>query len=141
MDKFIHIKSDKFLPLPDEEKEMVNEGMYGKALAIFLQEELKKLGYNAPFYCCEDWGWWIELKDFPFTFGVCIYSSDKKEELMEYALADGVLTKKKWSWKKFGFIETLSYSEKLFNDLQTIVENNDGIELIGISEDFPIDKP
>jgi hypothetical protein len=140
MDKFIHIKSDRFLPLPDEENEMVNEGMYGKALSVFLQEQLKKLGYDAPFYCCEDWGWWIELKGFPFTFGVCIYSSDRNEEIMEYAVTDGALTKKKWSWKKFGFIETEFYSEKLFHDLQAIVEKNDGMEMIGISDDFPIDK-
>jgi len=140
MDKFIHIRSNRFLPLPDEEVEMVNEGMYGKALAIFLQEELQKLRYDVPFYCCEDWGWWIELIGFPFTFGVCIYSGNRNEESMEYALADGALSNKKWSWRKFRFIETQSHSDELFRDLQKIIENNDGIEMIGISEDFPIEK-
>ena len=33
MDRFIHVRSKKFPILPGEKEELVNEGMYGKALA------------------------------------------------------------------------------------------------------------
>jgi hypothetical protein len=140
MEKFIHIRSDRFLPLPGEEEEMVNEGMYGKALALFLREALEKRGYEAPFHCAEDWGWWVELKGFPFAFGVCIYSGDGNAEVMEYALADGAVADRKWSWRKFAFIETRSHAETLIRDLLSIVEDHDGMVLIGVSEAFPIEK-
>ncbi len=38
--------------LPGEERDMVNEGMVGKALALHLQERLQRSGYDAPFICC-----------------------------------------------------------------------------------------
>ena len=39
---FIHIKSSKFPILPGEEDELVNEGTYGKALALYIESELKR---------------------------------------------------------------------------------------------------
>jgi hypothetical protein len=51
------IRSSKFPILPSEKEELVNEGMYGKALAVFLQAQRTDRGYDAPFVCCEDWGW------------------------------------------------------------------------------------
>ena len=56
-EKFIQIRSSKFPILPGEKEELVNEGMYGKALAQYLQAKLTGRGYEAPFVCCEDWGW------------------------------------------------------------------------------------
>jgi len=64
MDKFIHIRSTKFPILPGEKEELVNEGMYGKALAQYLQGKLKDRGYDAPFICCEDYGF-VFSKIFP----------------------------------------------------------------------------
>jgi hypothetical protein len=57
MGKFIHIRSSKFPILPGEKEELVNNGMYGKALAEYLQAKLRNRGYDAPFVCCEDWSW------------------------------------------------------------------------------------
>ncbi|MEO8271005.1 MAG: hypothetical protein ABI557_14880, partial [Aureliella sp.] len=74
MGKFIHIKSAKFPILPGEKEELVNEGMYGKALSKYLQVKLTDRDYDVPFVCSEDWGWWLELKTAPFAFGVCIQS-------------------------------------------------------------------
>ena len=36
MSTFIHIRSDKFPALPGEDDEIVNDGMYGKALVLTL---------------------------------------------------------------------------------------------------------
>ena len=44
MSKFIHIRSAKFPVLPGEREELVNEGTYGKALAIYLA---RKAGSSA----------------------------------------------------------------------------------------------
>lgn len=70
LNPFIHIQSAKFKILPGEEEEFVNEGTYGKSLAEYLQAQLTQYGYDVPFFCCEDWGWWIELKGQPFVLGL-----------------------------------------------------------------------
>src|SRR5690606_37710280 len=87
MSKFIHIRSDKFPVLPGEEDEVVNEGMYGKALALYLQSKLTERGYKAGFVVAEDWGWWVDIDGPPFTFGVCIYASP--DGTNEYVCTDG----------------------------------------------------
>jgi len=83
MNKFIHIRSAKFPVLLGEKEELVNEGMYGKALAEYLQAKLRDRGYDAPFICCEDWGWWVELRA-PFTFGVCISAGLKETDRLTF---------------------------------------------------------
>ena len=57
-------RSDDF---PYIEDECINPHLYGENLAIFLTEELVKLGYEIKDYYSEDVGWEIELKnqDFP----------------------------------------------------------------------------
>ena len=47
MGKFIHIRSAKFPILPGEKEELVNEGMYGRALAEYLQARVRDRGYEA----------------------------------------------------------------------------------------------
>ena len=56
MDEFIHIRSRKFPVLPGEREELINDGLYGRAVAQYLQAKLGERGYDAPFFCCEDWG-------------------------------------------------------------------------------------
>ena len=92
---FIQIKASKFPVLPGEREELVNDGMYGKALAQYLQAKLVDLGYNAPFICCEDWGWWVELRGAPFVFGVCIYSRVGEDGPVDFVCtAGGIWTTK-----------------------------------------------
>jgi hypothetical protein len=134
---FIHIRSSKFPILPDEKEEIVNEGTYGKALAQYLQIKLKDRGYDVPFICCEDWGWWVELKSVPFTFGVCIYSGPEKDGPIEFVCTDGARGEKKWNWKKFRFIDTRPWVKKLREDLMTIFQTDKDIEIIGTFDEFP----
>ncbi len=51
----------RFGILPGEREELVNDGMWGKALAVYLQEKLRERGWDVPLVCCEDWGWWVEV--------------------------------------------------------------------------------
>jgi hypothetical protein len=137
MDKFIHIRSPKFAILPGEKEELVNEGMYGKALAQYLQGKLKERGYDAPFFCCEDWGWWVELKGTPFVFGVCIYCGPERDRLLDLFCTDGATRPKQWSWRKFRFVDTTVWSAKLYEDLISIFQSDLEVEVIGTDLDSP----
>jgi len=136
MSKFIHIRSSKFPVLPGEKEELVNDGMYGKALAEYLQAKLTERGYLAPFVCCEDWGWWVQLKSAPFSFGVCIYSGPE-EGPVEFVCTDGATGPRKWSWKRFRFVDTTPWVQKLHDDLLAIFRADGDVEILGISDEFP----
>ena len=98
---FIHIKSTKFPVLPGEDGELVNEGTYGKALAQYLEMRLKERSYPVSFICCEDWGWWIEIKGLPFVTGVCIYATGNLPDTNELCVAVDSAPGKRWSWSRF----------------------------------------
>jgi hypothetical protein len=137
VDRFIHIRSAKFPILPGEKDELVNEGMYGKALAEYLQSKLRERGYIAPFTCCEDWGWWVELKTAPFTFGVCIYCGPERNGPLDFFCTDGATAVKKWSWRKFQFVDTIPYAQKLHDDLVSIFRTDPDVEVLATDLDSP----
>jgi hypothetical protein len=137
MSKFIHIRSSKFPILPGEREELVNEGMFGKALAEYVRLNLIKLGYDAPFVCSEDWGWWVEIKGAPSAFGACIYSGPEESGPIEFACSDGAASVKKWSWRQFKFIDVTPWIEKLHDDLIAIFRADNEIEVVCVSDDLP----
>jgi hypothetical protein len=136
--KFIHIRSTKFPILPDEEEELVNAGTYGKALSLHLQAELVNRGYESPFVCCEDWGWWVELRGAPFAFGVCVYSRQVENEPIEFACTDGAAGRRTWSWKRLRFVDTTQWSTRLHEDLMAIFQADEEVNVVNVSEDFPL---
>lgn len=137
MDKFIHIRSTKFPILPGEKEELVNEGMYGKALAEYLQAKLRDRGYDAPFVSCEDWGWWVELKTAPFTFGVCIYCGPERDGPLDLFCTDGAAGRRQWCWRRFRFVETTPWVEKLHEDLVSIFRSDPDVQILSTSLDSP----
>ncbi|MCA3174187.1 MAG: hypothetical protein ING36_01405 [Burkholderiales bacterium] len=136
MNKYIHLRSKKFPILPEEEDELVNPGMYGKALALYLQDQLKNRGYDASFICCEDWGWWIELKA-PFRFGVCIYCGPVSSDILDLYCTDGAISKKAWSWRKFRFFDTSPWVEKLHEDMASIFQSDPDIQVLSTCLEEP----
>lgn len=138
MGNFIHIRSAKFPILPGEKEELVNVGMYGKSLAQYLQAKLSDRGYDAPFVCCEDWGWWVELKGAPFKFGVCIYSGAEAEGPVDFVCTDGAPGPRKWSWRGFRFVDTSPWVEKLHEDLMSVFQADQGVQIVGVTEEFPL---
>lgn len=137
MNQFIHVRSAKFPILPGEKEELVNEGMYGKALAEYLQGKLRERGYDAPFVCCEDWGWWVELKNFPFTFGVCIYCGPETDGMLDLFCTDGASAPKMWNWRKFRFVDTTAYAKKLHEDLVSILRADPEVQVLSTTLDSP----
>ncbi len=136
--RFVHIRSSKFSILPDEDTELVNEGTYGKALAQYLQQRLDELGYETPFVCCEDWGWWVEIKGQPFTLGLCIYGMETADDSLDLCFQVSAAPERRWSWTQLKFIDRAPRVEQLNHDLKDIVESDSAIEVLGYTEAFPI---
>jgi hypothetical protein len=135
--KFIHIRSSKFPILSGEDDEIVNEGMYGKALAEYLQVQLGAKSYEVPFHSAEDWGWWVELAGEPFKFGVCIHSAAPYGKGDEFVCTEGSLKPRHWRWSKFRFVDKTDAAEKLERELIEIFESDNDIRIIGITDEFP----
>ena len=135
---FIHVRSAKFPILEGEEEELVNPGTYGKALAIYLQDRLRSIGYAVPDFNCEDWGWWVEIEGPPFSFGVCINCGPGSDGSPEYACTVGLTGSKVWSWKKFKQIDASPWSDKLHDDLLAVFNSDPDIEVLGVGEVCPV---
>ena len=137
-DTCIEIHTKKFPVLEGENEELVNEGMYGKALCKYIENELPKKGLAVPMYVCEDWGWWIEVKDKEFVLGLQIYSDSEPDENPEkYAIMSSIRKQNKWSWKKFRNENVTSQVTKIMNTLDSIFTADPEIEFVKRHDDFP----
>lgn len=135
----LHLKTAKFPVMDGEEEEMVNEGLYGKAISLHLKETLSGVGYHVPFVCCEDWGWWVEIKGFPFAIGLCVYCFENEPgTLAEYAIMSSVTGEQKWSWKRFRRVRTTEMVGKLMDDVESIMKNDKDVQVIGRVDEFPL---
>jgi hypothetical protein len=138
MDRFIQIRSAKFPIVQSEEEELVNEGTYGKALAEYVRRKLTDRGYVSPFVCCEDWGWWVELSGALFVSGVCIYSKPRDGQLVDFVCACEPSEGRKWSWRKFRFVDTSLWAVKLHNDLLEVFQADEDVQIVGVYNEFTI---
>ncbi|GAA5496401.1 hypothetical protein SAMN02745181_0296 [Rubritalea squalenifaciens DSM 18772] len=135
---FIHIHSRKFPIQPEEADESVNEGIYGKALADYLAEQLRTRGYQVPFTCGEDWGWWVEILGQPYSLGCCVYGASDADENPELCVKISRDPERKWSILKFRMIDTHARVGKLQEDLKAIFTADPDVKMIGLSEEFPL---
>ena len=134
----IAIETTKFPILEGEEEEMVNEGMYGKALCEYLKKSLPATGIEVPLFICEDWGWWVEIKDKGFNMGLCVYSDpDAKEDPQKYAIISSIDKPKKWSWKKFKRIDISQNVSKVLNTVEKIFREDNEIKKITRHNGYP----
>lgn len=138
MGPFIRVRSPKFAILPGEANVLVNEGVYGKALAEYLTGKLRQRGYDAPFACCEDWGWWVELAGFPFVFGVCIYGRERASGQLDLYVTDGAVSARPWSWRRFRFVDTEAAVSQLHADLIAIFRADRDVQLLSTDSDAPL---
>ena len=135
---WVTIDTNKFPILEGEDEELVNEGMYGKALCQYLEKKLPSTGVEIPFFLCEDWGWWIEVKDKEFKMGLCIYSDPDAETSPEkYAISSSITNKKKWLWTKFKRIDVSESVLKVINSVETILKNDPEINNVTRHDSYP----
>ena len=137
MARFILIRSSKFPVLEGEESELVNPGTYGKAFALYLQSILVAKGYEIPLVCCEDWGWWVELKLEHMTIGLCCYREHDENTECRFVCSTSPENNRVWSWRKFCTIDLTSELDRLVDDLTTAFQSDDQIELLSLSDEFP----
>ncbi|MGH1543809.1 MAG: hypothetical protein ACRBHB_25645 [Arenicella sp.] len=134
----IQFESHKFPILAGEDEEIVNENMYGKALCQYLESHLPDNGVEVPFYCAEDWGWWLEVIDEGFNMGLCIYSDpDATGNPEKYAIMPSIHNGKKWSWSKFRKIDVSSDVLKIMTTLDSIFSKDNGINKVTRHDDYP----
>lgn len=137
--RFIHIRSGKFPVLPGEDAELVNEGTYGKSLAQYLEARLKERAYEIPFHCCEDWGWWVAVEGQSFGLGVCVYGASDLPRSHELCVRISESPRRRWSWARFGFIDTAPRVTALFNDLADIFASDKEVQILGYPQAYPLD--
>ena len=132
------IETDKFPILPGEEDEVVNEGMYGKALCLYLEENLPLFGLDVNFYCAEDWGWWVDVTEQDFTMGLLIYAHTAiGEDPWEYIIGSSVTEKMKWSWKKFRKEDISKKVYSCLNKVEKTLNHDEDISSIERYNEFP----
>lgn len=142
----IVINTKKFPVLAGEKEEIVNEGMYGKALCKYLERFLPQSGIDVPFYCNEDWGWWLEAKHNDFILPLLIYSSPNfsnpalvpsDENPGKYVIISSIENKKKWYWSKFKKIDVSEKVLYILDTVESIFREDSEIESVERLDDYP----
>lgn len=132
------IETQKFPVLEGEEEEIVNEGMYGKALCMYLETELPLAGINVPFFCNEDWGWWLETERNGFKMALCIYSDPEANPNPErYALLPSIKNPRRWSWSKFKSIDVSQDVLIVVAEVEKVFKKDNEIREVTRHDDYP----
>jgi hypothetical protein len=100
----LEFKSSAFAVIPGED-ENTNPGVYGKALAQWLAEQLKAKGLPAGEVIAEDFGWCVPVESAPHSAYVSCASADENDK----------------SWRVFVFVEGGLVSRLLGKDKSTEV--------------------
>ncbi|MDA7503732.1 hypothetical protein N8553_01975 [bacterium] len=159
---FIEIDAPHLCVMENEAEELCNDGIYGKALAEFLQAQLSKHGYRSEWIVCEDWGWCVPAEVDGFNMFICVYGFTKNDDETAKAiyakhgseptdvksepagiplsLCVTVSTQpgKHFDWRRLRRIDRSDMITKLNNDLIKIFEEDSNIRLIQCCEGFPI---
>lgn len=132
------IETKKFPILAGEDDDLVNERMYGKALCKYLESILPGVGINVPFFCSEDWGWWLELEHNGFKMGLCIYSDpDARGDPERYALLPSIEKAKKWSWLQFRKVDVSKDVIDLIAIVERVLTNDKEITAVTRHNEYP----
>jgi len=132
------ISTKKFPVLEGEKDEIVNPGMYGKALCKYLEVELPRVGVNVPFFCNEDWGWWLEVERSGFKMALCIYSEPGADPNPErYALLPSIQVAKILSWSKFKTIDMAQGVLGVIGAVEEVFKNDSDIQSVTRHDDYP----
>jgi hypothetical protein len=84
----LHFESSAF-PVATNEDTETNPGIHGKSLAMWLSEELRKVGRPAGSVFAEDFGWCVPIESSPHKLYVTCSSGGKANEWQVFAFAEG----------------------------------------------------
>lgn len=135
-----HIRSAKFPVLQEDHDECCNPGTYGKSLVDYLQTRLEAQGYEIPFSVAEDFGWWIEIKtQLLAPTHIALRRSHEDSGVADFAVVVDD-SPRKWSWKRFRFVDLSAFQEKLASDVHEILTSDTDIEFIADNFENYYDK-
>jgi len=81
------LESSAFAPIPGEDRE-TNPGIFGKALALWLAEQLKTAGFTPGDAFAEDFGWCVPVQSKGHALYVaCANSDGSSDQWMVFAFA------------------------------------------------------
>jgi hypothetical protein len=133
------IETTKFPALEGEENEMVNEGMYGKAICLYLKKELPKYNIRVPSFCCEDWGWWVDLNTNEIKMGLCVYSDPESgDSPTRYAIMSSITVGKRWVWSKFKRIDVSQDVLRIMDAVEKLFNEDSEITKVSRHDDYPL---
>ena len=139
-EEYIHIQTTRFLVEPNEDAEIVNEGMYGAALSTYLEEELKKGGYIGR-AVGEDFGYWLgfsRAEDPKASLEMAVYCpSRKNQNPMEYVVLVMTHKTKRWVWSKFKYVSFEPLVLQFQQDVKAILKAAPETKIFSISDDMP----
>jgi hypothetical protein len=85
----LEFDSSAFAVIPGEDEE-TNPGIYGKALAQWLAEQLAAAGFSPQAVIAEDFGWCVPLESTPHSLNVaCASTGEKPGEWRVFAFVEG----------------------------------------------------
>ena len=161
--QFIEIDAPHLCVLEGESEELCNDGIYGKALAEYLQSHLSWIGYSVPWVVCEDWGWYVPAEIDGFRIAICVYGfprQDDKTANANYAEYGGppkelysvpvgsplslcvtvdTQPRRYWDWRRFRRIDRSDVVAKLNQDLIAIFDSDSQITIVRLTAQFPLD--
>lgn len=135
---FFHVRSEKFTILPNEDDEILNEGIYGKSLCLYLRKNLSERGWSTDFLGCEDWGWALEIVAAPLRFNLCVYGIEMKTGGLDLCVTIEAMRDRKWSWRRFRFVDTTEVVDRMTTELNAIFSEDPDVQLLGTTQDFPL---
>jgi hypothetical protein len=85
----LEFESAAFEVIPGEDEE-TNPGIYGKALAQWLVEQLRAAGFSPGEVIAEDFGWCVPVKSEPHSLYVaCASTGERLNQWRVFAFAEG----------------------------------------------------
>lgn len=124
---FIHLRSPKFPLLPGEEEELINEGMFGQALALYLCENLPPSGWKVSEPVAEDWGWWLGASNGGKALDLCLRGEGDGSGIPELAV-----------WVGTPKAKNPDAVTQLHADLLALLSADPGVEILSVSEAYPL---
>ena len=126
----LEFESSAFAVIPGEDEE-TNPGIYGKALALWLAEQLRAAGFFPGTVIAEDFGWCVPIaSDAHSLYVVCASTGEKPDQWRVFAFAEGGVID-----RLFGNDQRSSLLAPLFTGIRKCLESAPIIH--GLREEVP----
>jgi hypothetical protein len=118
----LEFKSSGFAVIPGED-DATNPGIYGKALALWLGDQLRASGFSTGDVIAEDFGWCVPIESAPHRLYVaCASTGEEPNSWRVFAFAEGGFVA-----RLFGKDESASSLASLFTAVRGSLESHPSI--------------